>query len=124
MKTFKSTSDVEQLRNDPVHSPIYDTVKELVVPVIAEYTDSVHPYSPENDGYLVLIEPSDVDRVLDDLDMPWRLSEVPFEGVTMVDGFFYAVYVANNQFSIGILVPNEDWLPDELRRHLEDHLDP
>jgi hypothetical protein len=35
MKTFKSTYDVEQLRNDPVHSPIYDTVKELVVPVIA-----------------------------------------------------------------------------------------
>lgn len=28
MKTFKSTSGVEQLQNDPVRAPIYDTVKE------------------------------------------------------------------------------------------------
>ena len=123
MKTFKSTSDVEQLRSDPIHSPIYDTVKELVVPVISEYTEAA-PYRPENDGFLVLIESDDVDRVLTDLNMPQRLSEVLFEGVTMVDGHFYAVYLANNQFGIGFLIPDEDWLPGELRRHLEDHLDP
>ena len=99
MKTFKSTSDVEQLKNDPVHAPIYDTVKELVVPVIDDYVDPDHPYRPEDDGYLLLIEPGDVDRVLSDLDMPYRLSETPFEGVTMVDGHFYAVYLANNQFA-------------------------
>ncbi len=122
MKTFKSTYDVEQLRNDPIPAPIYDTVKELVVPVIAEYTDP--PYRPEDDGYLVLIEPGDVDRVLTDLDMPYKLSGTPFEGVTMVDGHFYAVYLANNQFGIGFLIPDADWLPGELRRHLEDHLDP
>ena len=51
-------------------------------------------YRPQDDGYLVLIEPADVDRILDDLDMPYRLSEVPFEGVTMVDGCFHAVYLA------------------------------
>ena len=123
MKTFKSTSDVEQLRNDPIHSPIYDTVKELVVPVIAEYTDSA-PYRPEDDGWLVLIERDDAARVLTDLNMPWKLSHVPFEGVTMVDGCFYAVYLANNQFGIEFLIPDEDWLPGELRRHLVDHLDP
>jgi hypothetical protein len=89
MKTFKSTYDVEQLRSDPIYAPIYDTVKELVVPVINEYTDAA-PYRPEDDGYLVLIERDDAARVLDDLDMPWRLSEVPFEGVTMVDGHFFS----------------------------------
>ena len=30
-----------------------------------------------------------------DLDMPWRLSEVPFEGVTVIGGCFHAVYLAN-----------------------------
>jgi hypothetical protein len=50
------------------------------------------------------------------------LSEVPFEGVTMVDGFFYAVYLANNQFGIGFLIPDAEWLPGELRRHLEEHI--
>ena len=51
MKTFKSVSDLEQLRNDP----LYATVESLVAPVINEYTD----YRPEDDGYLVLIEPGD-----------------------------------------------------------------
>jgi len=43
----------------------------------------------------------DVDRVLDDLDMPSRLSEVPFEGVTVVNRYFHAMYLTNNQFAIG-----------------------
>ena len=116
MKTFKSITDLQQLRNHPLHA----TVESLVVQVISEYAD----YRPEDDGYLVLIEPADVDRVLDDLDMPWRLSEVPFEGVTVVDGCFHAVYLANNQFALGFLIPDADWLPGELRRVLEAHLDP
>jgi hypothetical protein len=116
MKTFKSISDLEQVRNTPLHA----TVESLVAPVIAEYPD----YRPQDDGYLVLIEPGDVDRVLDDLDVPYRLSEVPFEGVTVVDGCFHAVYLANNQFALGFLIPDADWLPGEVRRELEAHLDP
>jgi hypothetical protein len=38
------------------------------VPVIESYTD----YVPEDDGYLVLIEPGDAARELSDLDMPRR----------------------------------------------------
>jgi hypothetical protein len=117
MKTFKSIPDVKQVLGTPVH----DTVRELVVPVIESFSDSA-PYRPEDDGYLVLIEPGDVDRVLDDLDMPWRLSEVPFEDVTVVDRCFHAVYIPNNQFALSILVPDEDWLPEDVRRHLESHI--
>jgi len=120
MKTFKSIADVEQFRSHPLHA----TVESLVVPVLKFYTNSGHTYRPENDGWLVLIESQDVDRVLDDQDMPYRLSEVPFEGVTVVDGCFYAVYLANNQFALGFLIPDEAWLPGDVRRHLEAHLDP
>jgi hypothetical protein len=116
MKTFKSIPDLEQLRSHPLHA----TVESLVLPVISEYAD----YRPEDDGYLVLIEPADAARVLDDLDVPYQLSEVPFEGVTVVDGCFHAVYLANNQFALGFLIPDESWLPGELRRVLEAHLDP
>ncbi|MEN8108279.1 MAG: hypothetical protein ABFS22_09755 [Pseudomonadota bacterium] len=114
MKTFKSVPDLDRFRDDP----LYATIKELISTVIAEYPE----YVPEDDGYLVLIEPGDVDRVLSDLDMPWRLSEVPFEGVTMIDDCFHAVYLPNNQFALGFLIPDEDWLPEDLRRHLEMHL--
>jgi molybdopterin biosynthesis enzyme MoaB len=34
--------------------------------------------------FVTYVSGRDVDRVLDDLDMPYRLSEVPFEGITVV----------------------------------------
>ena len=70
MKTFKSIADLERFRKHPLHA----TIESLFAPVIAEYPE----YRPEDDGYLVLIEPDDVDRVLDDLDIPYRLSQAPF----------------------------------------------
>jgi hypothetical protein len=116
MKIFKSRSDVQQFRNHPLH----DTVKSLFLSIINDLPE----YRPEDDGYLVLIEPGDVDRVLDDLDVPYRLSEVPFEGVSMLDGCFLAVWLPNNQFCLDLLIPDAEWLPGDVRRHLEDHLDP
>jgi hypothetical protein len=62
MKTFKSISDVDRFRKHPLHA----TIKSLVSTIIADYPE----YRPQNDGYVVLLEPGDVDRVLDDLDMP------------------------------------------------------
>jgi hypothetical protein len=116
MKTFKCIADVDRFRNHPLHA----TIESLFLSIIADCPE----YRPEDDGYLVLIEPGDVDRVLDDLDMPYRLSEVPFEGVTVIDGCFLAVWLPNNQFGLDFLIPDADWLPGDVRRHLEDHLDP
>ncbi len=116
MKTFKSLSDVDRFRKHPLH----DTVQSLVSTMIADCPD----YHPEDDGWLVLLEPGDTTRVLDHLDMPWRLSEVPFEVVTKVDGCFLAVWLPNNQFGLDFLIPDEAWLPCDVRRHLEAHLDP
>ena len=115
MKTFKSIPDVEQLLGHPLHA----TVKSLFSAIINDYPE----YRPEDDGYLVLIERGDTVRILDDLDMPHKLSEVPFEGVTMIDGCFLAVYLPNNQFGLDFLIPDEDWLPKDVRRHLEAHLE-
>jgi hypothetical protein len=98
MKTFKSITEVEQLRDHPLH----DTVQSLVSLIIADCPE----YRPQEDGFLVTIEADDVDRVLDDLDMPWRLSEVPFEVVTKVDGCFLAVWLPNNQFGLDFLIPD------------------
>jgi hypothetical protein len=116
MKTFKSIADVDRVRGDPLHR----TIKELVLPVITECLD----HRPEDYGQLVLLERCDVDRVLHDLDLPWRPAEVPFESVTMIDRCYYAVYLPNDEFALGFLIPDAEWLPDDLRRHLEMHLDP
>ena len=55
MKTFKSITDVDRLRNYPLH----DTVKSLVSLIIADCPE----YRPEDDGWLVLIESGDTDRI-------------------------------------------------------------
>ena len=65
MKTFKSVTDLEQLLNHPA----YNIVMEAISPYINDSN-----YHPSDDGYVALIEPGDVNRVLTDLDMPWRLS--------------------------------------------------
>jgi hypothetical protein len=114
MKAFKSLSDVEQFHDHPLHA----TVQSLVSTIIADCPD----YRPEDDGWLVLLEPGDVDCVLDDLDMPWRLSEVPFEGVTVIDGCFLAVWLPNNQFGLDFLIPDAEWVTGDVRRVLEAHL--
>ena len=57
MKKFKSTPNLEQVRNHP----LYATIQSLVLPIIADCPE----YVPEDDGHLVLMEPGDVDRVLE-----------------------------------------------------------
>ena len=113
MKFIKSASDLEQLRNHPLH----DTVKEIISPYIDDPS-----YRPSEDGYVAILGPGDVDRVLSDLDMPWKLSEVPFEDVTRVKEAFHANWIPTCQFTLGILVPDKEWLPDDARRHLEAHI--
>jgi len=69
-----------------------------------------------------LIEPPDVYRRLHELGLSYRLHEIPFEGVSLEEGLFHAVYVPNNQFALSVLIPDADWLPDELRAHLMENL--
>ena len=63
------------------------------------------------------------DRVLDDLQLPYRLAEVPFEVVSKVDDCFYCLWLANNQFGISFLIPDAEWVTGDLRKHLLENLD-
>ena len=78
MQTFKSIASVEAVRQ----SPLYATLKDLVVFVTEDQPD----YRPEDIGYLVLIEPGDVYRILSELDLRWRLADVPRDGAQMRKG--------------------------------------
>jgi len=117
MKIFKSADCVEQVRD----TPLYETVKEVLGPIVCPHAH--RPYRPAEDGFLCIPEEDDVDRVLDDLHLPYRLAEVPFEVVSKLDDCFYALYLANNQFGITFLIPDAEWVTGELRRHLLEHLD-
>ena len=120
MITFKSHSDLEKLDTADPAQPV---MRELIELLIDDYTQPGHPYSPEDSGYLVLIEPGDTDRVLDDLDMPWRLVDIPWEGASMRHGFIYAVYLGTDEYGMGFVIPDAEWVNGELREVLEEILE-
>ena len=118
MKTFKSARDMDQLATD---DPAYAPMKELVDLLIVACTTADRPYDYANDGYLVLIEEGDEDRVLELPELQCRLLDVPWEGAGMWHGnFFNAIYLANNEFGISFLIPDAPWVRGELRALLDE----
>ena len=104
MITFKSHDDLEKLNNDDPARPI---MQDLVSVLIDDFTEPGQSYNADDYGYLVLIEPGDTDRVLTDIDMPWTLADVPWEGASMRQGFIYAVFLGTDDYGMGIVIPPE-----------------
>ena len=121
MKTFKSPDDLNKLSPDV---PAHNIIKELIDDLISAYTWEGHPYNPDWYGYIILIEEEDADRVLDELWDDCTLLTIPWEGITLQDDFFLAIYLANNEYGLSFVIPDADWVDGELREMIEDILDP
>ena len=121
MITFKSTEDLSKL---PEVHPAYATIKELIEQLITAYSPTGRSYDPEDDGYIILIEPQDVDRTLDELWDGCTLLNIPWEGIFLQGDFYTAIYLANNEYGLTFVIPNADWVTGELREMIEDILDP
>jgi hypothetical protein len=50
--------------------------------------------------------------------------DIPWEVITLRDGFFNAVFLANNEFGIVFVIPDAEWVDVNLREVIEYHLDP
>jgi hypothetical protein len=120
MITFTSIADLDRLPDDNPAKPVIKQLLEwLTAP--GEFPD--HPYDPEDHGQIVLVESGDVDRELNDLDMP-RLVDIMWEGVSIIDCHYHAVYLGAGDYGIGFVIPvDAPWLSDELREVLESLLD-
>jgi hypothetical protein len=116
--TFKSRDDLKKLSPD---HPAYELMSELVQVLIDDFP--VQPYDADDYGYLVLVEPGDTDRELLELDMPWRLAEIPWEGASLRGRFIYAVYLGTDDYGMGFVIPDEPWIDGELREVLTEILD-
>jgi hypothetical protein len=118
---FKSTSDLSNL---PPEDPAYSVIQDLVERLIEDYTWEGHPYNPEWYGYTVLIQEGDTDRTLDEIWDGCSLLTIPWEGIMLRDGFFIAIYLANNEYGLCFVIPDQPWVNGELRELIEDILDP
>ena len=121
MITFKSPEDLSKLSPD---DPAYSTVKELIEQLITAYSPIGRAYDPEDDGYILYVSESDVDRTLDELWDGASILTIPYEGIFLRDNFFVAIYLANNEYGLTFVIPNADWVTGELREMIEDILDP
>lgn len=76
-------------------------------------------YDPEQDGFLVIITPTDTDASISEkLGRKWQ--ESCFEGVHYdeVANSYIAVILRDNQFAISILIPDEPWLDPDIRKRI------
>ena len=121
MLTFKSNEDLNKL---PPDDPAYATIQELIEQLISAYSPSGRSYDPEDDGYIILIEPEDVDHTLDELWDGCTLLNIPWEGIMLRGDFFIAIYLANNEYGLTFVIPDADWVNGELRDMIDDILDP
>ena len=120
MKIFKSLADLQQLAHDNLVLPWVEShLKQL----LNAYSETGSNYDPENDGYLILMEQGDEQQPLTQVDLNYYLINVPWEGVSLEPGYFYAFYLANNQFGLGFIIPDQHWLSPPLRQSLLEHLD-
>jgi hypothetical protein len=73
---------------------------------------------------VVLVEEGDVDSALDELWEGVTLLGIPWEGIARRGGHFVATYLANNEYGLCFVIPSAPYVDGELRRLIEDTLDP
>lgn len=121
MITFKSTADLSKLSPD---DPAHPAVSEVVEQLITAYTEPGEPYNAEDYGYVILIGEGDVHRELTELWDGCRLTNIPWEGIMLRGDFYIGIYLANNEYGLCFVIPDQPWVDGELRAMIEDILDP
>ena len=119
---LKITSEADLLRLNPA-DPALPVLRELVERIITESYRTEFPFNPQHDGWLALCGQNDLDRPLTEIwgDDAYSLIDVPWEGVTRQDGMFIAGFLANNQFGIVFVIP-ENIVYGELLECFEAHM--
>ncbi len=119
MLQFKHPDDLKQL---PEAHPAYPLIKDLVARLIVDFPPG-RSYDPDDDGWIALIEEPDVDRVITEIWSDWTLAEVEWEGISLKDGHYQAVYLADNEKGFVFLIPDAPWITAALRENIEFYLD-
>lgn len=117
MLTFKSESDLHKLDGNDSALPV---MKELVELLIVPLTQPDKPYDWNAYGYLVLLEEADINQIIALPELQCTLLDVLWEGASMRGDFYYAIYLANDDFGIGFLIPNKPWVKGKIRKLLDE----
>jgi hypothetical protein len=133
MIAFKSPDDISKLSTE---DPAYPVIENLAHKLLVTTESMARPYDSDADGWLILVEESDADRVLHEIWEDFTLLNAAWEGVAhqvteqgteLVSkqySFYIAIFIGAGDFGLVFVIPDEAWLPNELRDVLEDNLIP
>lgn len=124
MLTFKSFEDVDR-QLLPQHSG-YKLIKNLCHHfMVGDVEDSDnYKYITEDDGYLILLEDSDMGKPLTPIwpgPSAYTMTDVPWESWSEIDNFYVGVYLANNQYGL-VFVLDKLTPDDKLEELIKSHL--
>ena len=122
---LKFTSEADLLRLNPA-DPAFDTVSDLVKRVISDTYGTEFEYQESSDGFICLIESTDLSRPLTEIfpDREYDLLTVPWEAICYDESMknYHAIYAPNNSYSISFVI-NRKIVHGELRQLFEQILD-
>jgi len=123
MLHFKSRHDLSQL--SPT-DPAFPVIQSLVDLTITPYDTPERRYDPDAEGWIVLLREGDLTGPLTDIWDDISLLDLDewWEGVTLENGYYNAIFLANNEFGLVFVIPDAPWLTPEVRDMLQRHLDP
>lgn len=111
MLVFSSIDAIPDARL-PAHLATY------IEKLFASMLKAISNYNPEDDGYLVLVTPSDTDESMGErLGYKWKDG---WEGVSYDESSrcFLTLILRNNQYGISIVIPDEPWLDLAIRERV------
>ena len=119
MITFKHPSDITKLPRD---DPAYPLIKEYIQLIMRTSDKHSMPWDPEREGYLAILESSDVGQHLGEF-FDGLFQDMPFEATLKRDGFYVAIALYNNSYGHLILVEDASWIDGPIRQVLDLHND-
>ncbi len=117
MLTFRSLVDLAAASLSP---PVQQTVEQAHSNVVSIHSGDDRTYSPDDDGYVVLVEPTDTPETIREA-LGYQPENLPWEGGYRDGNILVGILLRNNQFGLTVIVPPE--ANTALVQHLLDSLE-
>lgn len=101
MQTFRFMADLTTASlSPPVRRPVEQAISDLV----AIHSKNVRSYAPADDGYVVLVEPTDTPETIRDA-LDCLPKDLPWEGGYRDGDCMVGILLRNSQFGLTVVVP-------------------
>ncbi len=103
---------------DLTNSRLPENLHRVVSRILTDLLDG-GTYNPDDDGFIIVITPSDSDAYLSDR-LGKRYQDSMFEGITYdrESRTWHVVYLQNNQYTMSLVISNAEWLDQGIRQRI------